>query len=271
LPARALKPSTPPEPTGPAAELARPGLGRLWCDAVAPAVSVLELDPELGEGIGAERLMGAKAACLVEIVHLSRGGWKPGRESELARGGFGLLVLNGLLSRRVGLEGRFGAELLGPTDLLRPWDRTSSASTLPFAADWDVIKPARLAILGARFGARAAPYPEIAAELVGRALMRSRQLALTMAIVHHPKVETRLEMLLWVLAERWATVRPDGVALSLPLTHSLLADLVAASRPAVSTALSALAKRDRLRRERDLWLLLGDPPGELEDLGALAR
>ncbi|MGH2966134.1 MAG: helix-turn-helix domain-containing protein [Solirubrobacterales bacterium] len=233
-------------------------------------MSILELDPELGEGISSERLMGAKATCLVDVIRLSRGSWHPGRESELARGGFGLLVVDGLLSRRVGRDGRFGAELLGPTDLLRPWDRTSSGASLPFSADWDVIKPARLAVLGARFGARAAPYPEIATELIGRALMRSRQLALMMAIVHHPKVETRLEMLLWVLAERWATVRPDGVALSLPLTHALLADLVAASRPAVSAALSALAKRGWLRRERHLWLLLGDPPGELEDLGALS-
>ncbi len=174
---------------------------------------------------------------------------------------FGLLVLSGLLSRRVGRDGRHAVELLGPGDLLRPLDHPNIESMLPFSAEWRVIRPARLAILDARFAARAAPYTEIAAELVGRVLSRSRQLALTMAIVHHPRVETRVEMLFWVLAERWATMRPEGVVLSLPLTHGVLADLVAASRPAVSSALSALSKRGRVRRERDLWFLSGPPPG----------
>jgi CRP-like cAMP-binding protein len=49
-----------------------------------------------------------------------------------ARGGYGLLVLEGLLLRRVGIEGRYGAELLGPGDLLRPWQRDVNV----LAPDW---------------------------------------------------------------------------------------------------------------------------------------
>jgi CRP-like cAMP-binding protein len=88
-----------------------------------------------------------------------------------------------------------------------------------------------------------------------------------MAIVHEPKVETRVHILLWTLAERWGKVRPDGVALALPLTHALLADMVAASRPAVSAAAAKLARRGYLRRERRLWLLRGGTPPELEGRG----
>jgi CRP-like cAMP-binding protein len=76
--------------------------------------------------------------------------------------------------------------------------------------------------------------------------------------------------LLWSLAERWGTMRTDGIALSLPLTHALLADMVAASRPAVTAALSALTKRRCVLRDRDLWLLRGGPPAELDEVGGTA-
>jgi CRP-like cAMP-binding protein len=145
--------------------------------------------------------------------------------------GFGLLVLSGVLTRRVGRGGRFGAELLGPGDLLRPWDDPSADAAMPFTSDWRVIRATRLALLDERFALRVTAYPEITTQLVRRMMLRSRRLATTVAIVHEPKVETRLHMILWTLAERWGTVTPDGVALSLPLTHALLADMVAASRP----------------------------------------
>jgi CRP-like cAMP-binding protein len=132
---------------------------------------------------------------------------------------------------------------------------------IPFDADWNVIRPVRLAVLDRRFAIRVAPHPEIAAELMRRLVKRARQAMLSMAIVHQPRVETRVEMMLWTLAERWATTRSGGVALSLPLTHALLADLVAASRPAVSAAVSALTKGGRIRREGNVWFLAGTPPG----------
>ncbi len=231
---------------------------------MTPVVRVLEEDPGLGRGLAPERQKAARHACLAELIRLPRGSWSAGGEKDLVKHGFGLLVLSGLLNRRVGRVGRYGVELLGPGDLLRPWDHPAIESMLPFSAEWNVVKPARVAILDARFAARAAPYPEIAAELIRRVLARSRQLALAMAIVHHPRVETRVEMMLWVLGERWARVRREGIVLSLPLTHAVIADLVAASRPAVSAALSALSDRGRVTREGDLWLLTGPPPGELD-------
>lgn len=229
---------------------------------------VLDEDPDLGRQlVGKDRREEAHRACLAESKRVPGGTWQPRAESEPAGPGFGLLVMRGLLARRVGRDGRFGAELLGPGDLLRPWDEPGAVSIMPFSAEWKVIQPVRVALLDDRFAARAAAFPEIASELLARTMHRSRQLAVTMAIARNPKVETRVEMLLWVLAERWATVRADGVALSLPLTHELLADLSAASRPTVTAALSSLAKRGRLSREGDLWLLLGKPPGELAEVG----
>jgi hypothetical protein len=45
------------------------------------------------------------------------------------RDGIGLIVLRGRLIRRLGIDGRFGAELLGQGDVLRPWQGEDSVST----------------------------------------------------------------------------------------------------------------------------------------------
>jgi CRP-like cAMP-binding protein len=84
-----------------------------------------------------------------------------------------------------------------------------------------------------------------------------------MAIVQQPRVETRLHMLLWHLADRSGTVSADGVTLPLRLTQGVLAALVAARRPTVSAALRALERDGKLTRTPQGWLLRGSPPGGL--------
>lgn len=180
--------------------------------------------------------------------------------------GIGLLVLGGLLIRRVGVGSGFGAELLGQGDLLRPWQGEGAASSLARTTGWRVLEPARIAVLDKPAAIRFARYPELTGRLVARALDRARNLATTTAIVHHTRVEARLQMLFWHLAERWGRVRPDGVIVPLHLTHSMLADLVSARRPSVSTGLSELARRGLIRRDGSDWLLSGEPPGELLQL-----
>ena len=83
-----------------------------------------------------------------------------------------------------------------------------------------------------------------------------------MAIAHHARVDKRLELLLWHLADRWGRVTPNGVALPLRLTHELLADLVAAQRPSVTLSLQHLERDGRLARRDGVMYLLGDPPGD---------
>jgi CRP-like cAMP-binding protein len=70
---------------------------------------------------------------------------------------------------------------------------------------------------------------------------------------------------LWHLAERWGKVRPDGVALPLPLSHERLANLVGAHRPTVTTAMGDLARSGAISRGEDhVWMLHGSPPDELK-------
>jgi hypothetical protein len=84
-----------------------------------------------------------------------------------------------------------------------------------------------------------------------------------MAIVQQPKIETRLHMLLWHIADQWGTVRRDGVTIPVILPHTVLAALVAARRPTVTTALIALERHGHLTRTDAGWTLHGKPPGHL--------
>jgi CRP-like cAMP-binding protein len=232
---------------------------------------VLEEDAELAEGLPEAVRERAARECISRCVTIRPGHWA----GQLARSrggeGIGLLVLQGLLVRRVGVDARFGAELLGEGDLLRPWqvDEEAAEPTPTSASGWQVLEPTRMAVLDEPFAARLGRYPQLTGRLVGRALRRSRDLALNMAIVHQARVDVRVHMLLWHLAARWGRVSREGIVLSLHLTHEVLADLVAARRPTVTSALSTLSKKGLISSIDRGWLLIGEPPGELFELEPL--
>ncbi len=226
-------------------------------------------DPDLAEAIPRDLQARATQECIAPVERLTRGRWT-GEQPDLPRDAIGLLVLEGLLIRRVGVDGRFGAELLGVGDLLRPWQGEDAEPTLPHTAGWRVLQTCRVAILDNRVAARLSRYPQLTARLVGRALERSRNLAVQMAIIHQPRIHIRLHMLLWHLADRWGRVGTDGISLALPLSHTMLADLVAARRPTVTVALAELEKRELVRRVDTGLVLIGEPPGELLELRSLA-
>ncbi len=230
---------------------------------------ILREDPELCESLGSADRARATEACVARTARLARGRGGLALRADL-RDGIGLLVLSGLLLRRVGIDGRFGAELLGEGDLLRPWQGEDSGSTLSQTTGWRVLETARVAVLDIEAARCLSAYPELTGQLVGRALERARNLAMNMAIVHQARVNVRLHMLFWHLAERWGRVRSEGVILPLNLTHAVLADLVAARRPTVTTALTELGRLGIVTPSTTGWLLSGDPPGELLELRDLA-
>jgi CRP/FNR family transcriptional regulator, cyclic AMP receptor protein len=220
---------------------------------------VLREDADLAAAVPVEVRETAIAECVAPLAGLPRGNWDG--HNALGEEGIGLLVLDGLLLRRVGIDGRFGAELIGEGDLLRPWQEDLPVTNL---SSWRVIQPVRLAVLDAQVTRCLALYPSLVVALVDRALNRARALAAMMAIVHHARVEQRLELLLWLLADRWGKVTTDGVRLPLKLTHAAIGELIAARRPTVTVGLGALAKRGVMTPlPGGGWRLNGDPPGEL--------
>src|SRR4051794_12671908 len=223
---------------------------------------VLDLDPDLLGDMSEPRRTGALRACHASVLELPQGHWEADC-SELDCTGFGLLVLSGVLCRRVVQSESYGAELIGPGDLMRPWDLIGEWSTLPVESNWLVLQPTRLAILDGDFARRASPYPEVAASLLQRALVRSRYLAILIAIVSQRRIETRLTMLFWHLADRFGKLRGEWVEIPLPLTHATLAEMIAARRPSVTSALSKLQARGVLLRQPGGWRLSGSVPPEL--------
>ena len=231
--------------------------------AVATLCRVLASDPDLASGLDGRRLRSAEQECIAAEVTVDAGPWRPEEgEGEAARGGMGLLILSGLVVRRVGADGRYGAELLGPGDLLRPWEHDGEDTTLPFETSFRVIERLRVAVLGPKATARMVAYPEIIGAVVGRGMERARHLAITMAIAHYPRIDRRLLLLLWHLADRWGRVTPGGICIPTRLTHALLADLVVARRPAVTTALAQLEQEGHIIREGGVIILQGEPPAD---------
>lgn len=167
--------------------------------------------------------------------------------------------------RRVTVRGAPCAELLGPDDLLRPWSvDVEATSSVPIAASFSVLAQARLAILDRAFAERMARWSELTEALLERVTDRTRRLTYNLAGQRSRRVDERLWLLLWQLADRWGVVGSHGVELHLPgYSHTVPGSLVAARRPSVTTAIGRLAERGLLGRLTDGGLvLLGEPSPE---------
>ena len=220
-----------------------------------------DVDPSLFAGLTGHELDDARTRAVAPTVALERGPWDhsqlPG--DDLA-GCVGLLVLDGVLLRSVVVGAHPRSELIGPGDLVRPWQE-GELSSVPFDVRWQVVRPARLAVLDERFLAVASSSPKLILAIVGRLVRRARWLTLQLAISDLRRVDDRLMMFFWHVADRWGRVGPDGVAVPLPVTHEMLSQLVCAQRPTVTSSLKRLAADGRLRRRRDrTWLLAHEPP-----------
>lgn len=221
-------------------------------------VPVLEHDPELGERIPAGEFASAGRALLAQAVTLERGLWQPAaRWSDDDHPTLGLLVLEGLITRQISVADRPSTELLGPGDVLRPWDLDADLG-VPMSVSWSVLQRSRLAVLDQRFFVAAMRWPVVVDALAGRGQRRARWLAFQLAMKQIMRVEGRLLVLLWALSERWGVVTPRGVDVRLKLTHEALGRLVGARRPSVTTALGALAAAGLIERVPDGYRLHGD-------------
>ena len=225
---------------------------------------VLREDADLAEAVPATDRGDAFRECIAPVARMRPGRWSWPRE-DVTPGGIGLLVLDGLLIREVDVGGVFGAELLGKGDLLRPWQQ--GQPEILGTTGWRILLATRVAVLDRTAARRFANYPELTGRLVARALERARNLAMTIAISHQPHIDVRLHMFFWHLADRWGHVGPEGTTVWLPLTHDVLAHLVGARRPTVSSALARLANDGLVRRHRGRWLLRRRTAESSYDLG----
>lgn len=227
-------------------------------------ISLVDADPDLADLLGEGEAERARREALTRVQRLSPGAWDAAAAQEPAEHHRGFLIVDGLLSRTVEVMGRRCVELVGHGDVMRPWQWDDTGSHVRAEVGWTVLEPARLAVLDHGLVLRMVPWPQLGLELFNRGTRRAHHLAVALAIAHHQRVDDRLLLTLWHLAERWGRVHPDGIVVPLPLGHQRLADLIGAQRQSVTTALGGLTRDGTIsRREHGDWVLHGEPPAEL--------
>jgi len=219
-------------------------------------IRLLDYDPALGATLRPERRAEAQARVVAPVVEVAPGTRTPAELAGGTRPPYGVLVLDGLANRTVTLDGVVSAQLVGPGDLLRIGDDGAGDGLVATATRWTVLEPLTVALLDERFLLTVRRWPELVAALFARVAAQDERREVHRALAQLPRVEDRVHALMWLLAERWGRVTPQGVVLRLRLTHELIGQLVGAKRPTVSLALKELEERGVVRRRDDGgWLL----------------
>ncbi|MGI8863262.1 MAG: Crp/Fnr family transcriptional regulator [Solirubrobacteraceae bacterium] len=232
--------------------------------SITDLISIVDADPDLAELLDEPERERARRQALTRVRQLSPGAWDAAKAVEPEKHHRGFMIIDGLIAREVDVLGRTCVELLGQGDVLRPWRWDADGSHVQAEVGWVVLEPTRLAVLDHGRVERMNLWPQLGVELFARGTRRAHALAVALAIAHHQRIDDRLLLTLWHLAERWGRVRSDGIAVPLPLSHQRLADLVGAHRPSVTTAIGDLGRAGSLSRGDDgTWILHGSPPEEL--------
>lgn len=256
--------------------MTRPAHSRGWPDARPQLVGrrpqsaaihryLLDADDDLAREFDMRTRLAVRSGTTVRVLTAEVGECDLGPAFGLLEAGFGLLVLDGLIAFDVEVGDRTATELVGAGDLITPSGNRAEAM-LEHHAGWRVLAPAQLALLDAEFAARVRPWPQVAQALLRRAGRRTAELDEMRAIACHPRLEVRLDLLFWHLAARWGRVEPTGIRLTLPLTHRLLGQLVAAERPSISHALARLACAGLVTGAAGDWHLHGTVEAHLDSL-----
>jgi hypothetical protein len=112
-------------------------------------VSLLDADPDLARDLTDLQRELARRRIRAELGSLQRGLWRIDDDRALDRARFGLLVIDGVLTRRVQLGRRSSAELLGTGDVLCPRGREDDlGATLGMRVSMRVLLPVQVALIG---------------------------------------------------------------------------------------------------------------------------
>lgn len=219
---------------------------------------ILREDPELGEGLSPEDRRLATGLLRARVIAAPPPRWRPPTCDSATS--FGMLILDGLIGRRLRVGSAVATELLSRGDIVRPWDDVNPWNAIPAELDWRIFEPARLAVLDARVTRVIGRSPELLVAFSGRLMRRTEAAMYLMTVGHMTRVEDRLLAALWHLASRWGRVTSGGVRVPFHLTHELLGEVVGAQRPSVTTAVQHLQQRGELMRDSDgAYVLTGEP------------
>lgn len=208
---------------------------------------LFDLDRDFAERVPRHERDIARRLLRVATMNVSPGLWRP--DTAAPPDATAWLVVSGALLRDSRIDGHWTTELIGPQDVLQPWESFRAPQDVSTASRWQALEPVQLALLDARFAVAAARWPLLQRELVARMTRRTCMLASLLCLSRIRRLDDRLLLLFRLLTDRWGYVRPDGVHLRLTLSHETLARLVCAHRPSVSAAMGRLERAGSLRRE----------------------
>jgi hypothetical protein len=220
-------------------------------------IALLAADAGFARGIPATDRALAERVLVLPRLDVDPGVWRPPAPEPGDAGAPLLLVVDGLLGRRVALGGRVATQLLGPGDVFEP-PLPGADELLPRSVRWSAFAPATVAVLDGRFTTGAQRWPVLWRTAHSRLAALGDRLAVHVAICQLPRVEQRILALLWHLAERFGRVGPDGIVIDVRLTHRLIGELVGAQRPTVSLAVAGLLGSGLVSRRADGTLVLDD-------------
>ncbi len=219
-------------------------------------VSLPDVDPHLFAGLPPEERSDAARHAIARRLDVAPGPWVARSTSAASKHHLGLLLCGGALLRTVDHR----SELLGPGDLIRPWESPE--------ATWDALASTTMAVLDASIARTLCRWPGVVIELVGRTTRRSHALAEQLAMSEVRRIDERLLGVFETLAARWGRPGPDGVSIPLALTHEMVARLVGAHRPTVTSSLRRLNGQGALVRRADRTWLLAEATHEPAALAA---
>ena len=226
---------------------------------------LLDVDDDLAEELDIRMRFAARQLATARVLEAETGECELESWFATVGRGPGLLILDGLIAVDTRITNRTVTELLGSGDLLQPLSRHVD-DLIERTASWRALCPCRFALLDADFADRVLPWPQIGHALLRRTERRMEDLGVMRAISCQPRLEVRLVLFLWHLAARWGRVESSGIRLTLPLTHRLLGQLVAAERPSISHALGRLAHAGLVTGTAGDWHLHGSVETHLQSL-----
>jgi CRP-like cAMP-binding protein len=224
----------------------------------AELVRVFEFEGDLLEQVPARERAPAERHAVASCLRFERGQVEfPLGEPE--HRGIGFLVLDGFLLRHVECFGERMVELVGEGDVIRLPVVTSSEIDARATVTWEAVEDVAVANLDEAFARDIARWPGVAATLIDRVAERAMVLAAQLAIAKIRNLDARLLCLLWFAAQRWGTMSREGLAVRLPFSQEVLAELASARRPSVSLSLKRLRDQGIVQcRNPSTWVLSHD-------------
>jgi len=183
----------------------------------------------------------------------------------VARGTRGL-ILKGFLLRTIDAGGGSITDVLGPGDMVL--DHNGYDEPLVTSVEWRVLERTLVADLATADSADPAVQAALREGIARRLQEQVDRASVRCAVQSVIRVDVRLLAYLWHLAGSYGVVTPAGVRLDLPLTHLLLAELIGARRPTVTTGFGVLTAGGFIRRAGRSILLLGDCVSALDRVAA---